>query len=75
MAGITALVAALFSVTDKLLDKMPDYDQRKKEKYFKLRTRYNDEFKKDYPSRDDDLILNLRDELLSFIDTFSKEVS
>ena len=43
MAAVTTatIVAGLISVGDKLLDKLPDYDDRKKEKYFELKKNYN----------------------------------
>ena len=59
----------------KLLDKIPDYDQTKKNKFFKDSKRYLEEKSKAFPLRDDDLILNLKDELTAFMDAFNKELS
>ena len=61
----------LLSVTDKLLDKMPSYSQRKKEKYFKLK----EEYRKEYTlGLDYNLIDNKKDELEAYIETFSQEL-
>jgi len=45
-----------------ILDKLPDYDEKKRQKYHDLVRQYNNEITKDYPERDDDLIMNLREE-------------
>jgi hypothetical protein len=65
----------LLKVTDKLMDRLPNYSQRKKKQYLKLRRLYEKEIQRDYSSRDDNLVDNYRDELLRFIETFSTEIS
>lgn len=72
--NILGTVDLLLSVTGKLLDKLPDYDQRKKEKFYKLQKEYNEEITKEYPQRDDNKIANLRDEIKLFTSTFIKEI-
>jgi len=72
--GITEIVGLLLSVVDGVLKKLPDYSQRKKETYFKLRQSYEQELLKDFPNRDDELIILKRMELLEFIRTFQSEI-
>ena len=57
------------------MDKTPNYPQKKKEEYFELKNSLEDETKKEYPDRDDDRIMNLRDEFILFAETFAKEIS
>lgn len=68
-------LALALSFASKLLDKFPDYDQRKKSKFFDDQKRYNEEIRKDYPLRDDDLILNLKEDLVAFMKAFNEELS
>lgn len=70
-----AIFTTLLTIADKLLDKSPNYSQKKKEDYVKLKRQYNDELKRDYSDRDDDLVLNLRDELLSYVQAFAREIT
>lgn len=70
-----AMVTALANMTSKVMDKLPDYDQKKKEHFHDLNTRLNAERKKQYPDRDDDLIMNLRDDLVSFCLAFNEEIN
>lgn len=57
----------LLSITDKILDRMPTYDQRKKAEYFKLKKLYLDELARVYPNRDDNLVdVYRRDLMLKF---------
>lgn len=65
---------AVFSIVDKTMDMLPNYDQRKREKYHDLKKDYLEEINKVYPERDDDRILNIRDKLQLFLEDFSKEI-
>jgi hypothetical protein len=56
----------------KLLDKMPNYDQKKREEFFKLKRDYQRE--KAHPDRDDDQLLNLKDKLEAFMQAFAKDI-
>jgi hypothetical protein len=67
------IIGALLGVVDKVLEAMPDYEQRKREKYFKLKKAYLEEMTRE--DGDDNLADNLRDELKLFIESFSKELS
>jgi len=46
-----------------ILDKLPDYNQKKGAEYHRLRIAYNNELTKKYPLRDDDYLANLRDDI------------
>ena len=73
--GVLNTINLLLSVTDKLMDKLPDYEQRKKEKFLKMKRRYENEKAKQYPDRDDNLIGIYRDRILRFIAIFNSEIS
>ena len=72
--GIIATIDLLLSITDKLMDKLPDYSQRKRQQYYKLKKKYDREKSAEFPHRDDNLVDNLRDELIRFVDSFEKEL-
>jgi len=61
------------SITDKLMDKMPNYEQKKRKQFYNLRSRYQEE--KNMEDRDDNLLGHYRDQLLIFLDAFDKELS
>lgn len=61
-------------LASQIMSNIPDYDQRKKEKFFNLSRQLEEEWNRPYPDRDDDLILNLRDELGLFIKSFYEEI-
>lgn len=62
------LISAFVSALGKVLDKMPNYDQKKRKEYYELSLAYLQEMKKD--DRDLDLAMNLRDQLKTFVQTF-----
>ncbi len=63
----------VLSIVDKLLAKTPNYDEKKKKQFYDLKLAYVGESKKTYPERDDDLLMNLRDQLSVWIEAFDKE--
>ena len=67
------LIGALLGVVDKILEATPNYEQRKREKYFKLKKQYIEEVNRE--DGDDNLADNLADELKLFVESFSKELS
>lgn len=67
-------ITLALSLGDKLLDKLPDYDQRKKDDYYKKKKQYLLERSKNYPQRDDDLLLTLKEDLYNYLDAFRKEL-
>ena len=62
------------NIGNELMKKIPDYDQKKRQQFFNKTTQLQDEWNKPYDKRDDDLILNLRDELSAFLEAFYKEI-
>jgi len=71
--GYVELIGALLGVVDKIMDRLPSYEQRKREKFHKLKKAYLEEINRE--DGDDNLADNLRDELKLFIESFSKEIS
>jgi len=71
---ITQIVEATLNVVDELLKKLPDYEQIKKEKYYRLKKNYRSLLTRDHPYRDDNAIDNARDELMEYVLVFSKEI-
>lgn len=63
------------NLANKVMDKLPDYDQRKKQDFVEKKTKLSEEWAKPYTKRDDDLILNLQDELSAFLIAFHDEVT
>lgn len=61
-------------LAEKIMDKLPDYDQRKKEQFYKLKTKLNNAWNSPYETRDDDLILNLQDQMKIFLESFYEEI-
>lgn len=72
--SIAEIVNLLLSITDKLMDRLPDYNQRKREQYHKLKMKYLTESSKAYPDRDDNLIGLCRIDLAEFVKTFEQEI-
>ena len=68
------LIPIMTKITEKLMDKIPDYDDRQRKKYLKLKERYEKEDVKNFPERDDNLVCTYRDDLLRFLDSFAKKI-
>lgn len=62
------------NITQAILEKMPDYDQRKKQDFYEKKSNLEAEWKKPINERDDDLILNLREDVTLFLNTFYEEI-
>jgi len=73
--GVSGAIEQSAKFASKLMDKLPDYPQKKKEKFYKLNQEYLNAKKKNYPERDDNLILDLRDKLFQFNEIFLTEIS
>ena len=71
----TDLVSNLLSVIGKTMDLIPNYDQRKKDKYYKLLGKYEKEKSRDLDYRDANLLGIYRDELMRFISVYNSEIS
>jgi hypothetical protein len=72
--GVTEIVASLLSIIGKVMDRMPTYNQTRKAKFLKLKEEYESELIKDFPTRDDELIILKRMELLEFARVFQSEI-
>lgn len=53
---------------------MPNYEQAKKETFYKLKKAYENEIVREYPLRDDNLCDVYRRNLVLFLGTFSTEL-
>lgn len=62
------------SIGDKLLEKIPSYDQKKRDDYYQKKTLFSQEKAKTYPERDDDLLLSLKEDLYNHLEAFRKEI-
>ena len=67
-------ISPALRVVDKLLERTPDYDQKQKNRYFKIKERYYEEMAKNYPERDDSNVDHLRRELRLFVEKLSTEL-
>ncbi len=72
LGGAIETITLLLSITDKLMDKFPNYSQRKREEFRDLKRAYLEEMKSNY--RDDEKVDLLRDEIKLFVEAFSKEL-
>lgn len=71
---IIATVNLLLSITGKVLDKLPNYSQKKRKQFYKLKTAYDEEINAIPKYRDDQKIDQLWDELRNFIIIFNQEL-
>ena len=53
---------------------MPNYEQKERKKFFKLKENYEREIKKSYPLRDDLIVDDLRDKLRISIESLVKKI-
>lgn len=72
---MAAAITTIISIVNKLLDKTPSYSQTKREQWYLLQRLYNEEVKKMYPDRDDDLVMNLREQVITFAGAFDKDIN
>ncbi len=70
--GTAEIIALALKVFDTLLEKFPDYEERKKKKYFELKMEYLEELKSE--RRDMNKLMNLRDELFTTVSVFVDEL-
>lgn len=61
-------------LAESIMDQIPNYEQRKRNQYFKLKTSLNDAWNAPWERRDDDLILNLQEEMKAFLESFYEEI-
>lgn len=70
-----AIALAGLELVNEVIKMFPDYEQRKVEKFHKLRTEFEIETKKPYGIRNDRLVLDLGDQLLRYVQDFSSLLS
>ena len=73
-AAIGEIIKLALSITDKVLARMPNYTQSKKEKFYKLKKAYESEMSRAYPLKDDNLCGIYLAELKLFLATFNVEL-
>lgn len=71
----STVIHTVASLISKFMDKLPDYDQRKKEEFHELWEEYSTEDAKDIPIRDDQRVVILGNKLLRFAQVFDSEIS
>ena len=71
---VITTVNLLLKLTDTVASKLPNEHQRRVKQYMKVKREYLYESAQSYPERDDNLIDNLRDELLVAIEGVSSAV-
>ncbi len=71
----TKILEVSLSIIDKFMDMLPDYEQRKKEKFYSLKVAYENEKSKQVPYRDDNLVGIYRNRILQFLSVFNSEIS
>lgn len=70
--GTVEIVGIALKLFDSILDKMPDYEQRKKEDYWDTKKEYLEELHAE--NRDDNRLLWLRDQLMEMVSVFADEL-
>lgn len=61
-------------LAEQVMDQIPNYDQRKKKQYFNLKQSLDAAWNAPWEQRDDDLILNLQEEMKTFLEAFYEEI-
>ena len=69
-----AAAKALITLTSKILDMFPNYEQRKKERFHQITMELAQEKAKQRCDQDDNLLMNLRDEQLAIAIHFASEI-
>ena len=68
------LITAALTLGSKVMDKNPDFSEKEKKEFNKLRKLYNEEINKPINDRDVSLILNVRDELQRTIEIINQKI-
>jgi len=64
----------LLIVVGKILNRLPNYSQKKKEEYYKLVKAFDNEMARTYENRDDNRVGIAKRELEQFVSIFSTEI-
>jgi len=70
-----AIALEALKLINGIMEHIPNYEQRKIEKFHRLREELESESKKPYGVRNDKLVLDLSDELRLYVEDFSKILS
>lgn len=71
---ILGLLESSIKMVDNIMAKRPDYDQKKKEEWLKLRRNYEEERKRPVGYQVHGVIDDHANELMLFINTFTTEI-
>ncbi len=66
-----ALVLAALNLTSLIMERTPTYAQSKRNKFNKLKEKYESEIKMPFGRRNDRLVLDVGDELRGYVEDFS----
>jgi len=64
------LITAALGVVGKSLDKFPDWDDKKKADFYKMKEEFYEEAKKPLGLRDDERVVDLGDQLQRYVEAF-----
>ncbi len=71
--AILGIAGTLLEVTGKLIDRSPDYVQKKREEFLALKRRYDQVLVAE--EKNTNLLLNLRDEIANFAEIIVEELN
>jgi len=71
---VLSIIGVALSFAEKLMDKMPNYSQRKKEEFHKLKASYEKLVSTPPHQRDDNLVEITYKKVLAFLQDFQKEI-
>ncbi len=67
-------LGTILTLATKVMDQIPNYDQRKKEKFYKLKRKYEEERIRPRDMQDMGALLTYKKELEMYVETFIKEI-
>lgn len=67
-------IAIILELATAVLEKIPDYSQRRKNEFYSLKKDYTNELLKNYLDRDDNKITILRNKISDFAKVFTAEL-
>ena len=72
--SVISIVTSAMELVKDIIDMLPDYNQTKREKYYELRKKLQEELRKEDHEKVDGRIDDLYDELRLFLDSFREEI-
>ena len=64
----------LLQVIGKIIDRLPNYPQKKRKQYYKMLEDYEKEMSRDYETRDDNTVGICKNDLERFVKVFNKDI-